>query len=139
MTTSTAHLRIARPTDDIEALLPFYCNGLGFKVLLRFKEHDGFDGVMLGPPGANAAYHLEFTSKAGHTAGKAPTQDNLLVFYLPESDVYYAATLRMKEEGFEPVASFNPYWDKFGMTFQDADGYRVVLANLAAPLGRPGA
>jgi len=139
MTTSAAHLRIGRPTDDIEALLPFYCNGLGFKLFLRFKEHDGFDGVMLTPPGANAGYHLEFTSKAGHAAGKAPTQDNLLVLYLPESHVYRAATLRMKENGFDPVASFNPYWDKFGETFEDADGYRVVLANMAVPLARPDA
>ncbi|KAG5935598.1 hypothetical protein E4U53_000409 [Claviceps sorghi] len=136
MTTSAAHVRIARPTDDIEALLPFYCNGLGFKLFLRFKEHDGFDGVMLSPPGAGAGYHLEFTSKVGHSAGKAPTQDNLLVFYLPETDAYHAATLRMREEGFEPVVSFNPYWDKFGETFEDADGYRVVLANMAAPTGR---
>ncbi|KAG5982847.1 hypothetical protein E4U55_001254 [Claviceps digitariae] len=134
MTTTSAHLRIARPTDNIEALLPFYCNGLGFKLFNEFKGHDGFDGVMLAPPGTNPGYHLEFTSKAGHTVGKAPTQDNLLVLYLTELDVYHAAVLRMKEEGFAPVASFNPYWDKFGQTFEDADGYRVVLANLNSPL-----
>ncbi|KAG6005983.1 hypothetical protein E4U21_007476 [Claviceps maximensis] len=147
MTTSTAHLRIARPTDDIQALLSFYCNGLGFKLVERFKNHNGFDGVMLTPPSfasdsapgtdadASAGYHLEFTTKMGHIAGKAPTQDNLLVFYLPVSSVYRAATLRMRQNGFDPVVSFNPYWTKFGETFEDADGYRVVLANMSAPLG----
>ena len=45
-------------------------------------DHDGFDGVMLGHPGEQ--YHLEFTRKQGHEAGRAPTEDNLLVFYLPE-------------------------------------------------------
>ncbi|KAG5927774.1 hypothetical protein E4U42_001821 [Claviceps africana] len=51
---SGAHVRIARLTDDIEALLPFYCNGLGFNLFLRFRDHDGFDGAMLRPPDANA-------------------------------------------------------------------------------------
>jgi hypothetical protein len=29
------------------------------------------------------------------------------------------------------VASFNPYWDRHGRTFADADGYRVVIQNQA--------
>src|SRR5262245_60103169 len=61
-----AHLRVARPTDDLAALVPFYRDGLGFEVLFSFTDHDGFDGVMLGRKGA--AYHLEFTRKAGHKA-----------------------------------------------------------------------
>ena len=69
-----AHLRVARPTDDLDAVVRFYRDGLGFTVLAEFRDHDGFDGVMLGQPGA--AYHLEFTRKRGHEAGKAPTQDN---------------------------------------------------------------
>ncbi|EFY86404.1 hypothetical protein J3459_022420 [Metarhizium acridum] len=132
MALATAHLRVARPTDNVDALLPFYCDGLGFQVLLRFKGHDGFNGVMLGH--RNAAYHLEFTSKTGHEAGTAPTQDNLLVFYLADSEPYRAAVSSMERSGFSPVASFNPYWDKCGTTFEDADGYRIVLANMAAPI-----
>ncbi len=27
------------------------------------------------------------------------------------------------------VASFNPYWDACGQTFEDPDGYRIVLQN----------
>jgi hypothetical protein len=30
---------------------------------------------------------------------------------------------------YEPVPSFNPYWDRAGRTFEDPDGYRVVLQN----------
>lgn len=75
-----AHLRVARPTDNIDALVPFYRDGLGFKILLRFGSHEGFDGVMLGLPGE--AYHLEFITKAGHVFGKAPSHEHLLVFYL---------------------------------------------------------
>jgi catechol 2,3-dioxygenase-like lactoylglutathione lyase family enzyme len=118
-------LRVARPTDDIEALLPFYRDGLGLKVLFQFQDHDGFDGVMLGRPGA--PYHFEFTTAHGHRAGRAPTQDNLLVFYVPDQDEWEQAIRKMESAGFAPVASFNPYWDVSGRTFEDPDGYRIVI------------
>ena len=68
---TTTKLRVARPTDDLEAVAKFYRDGLGFTELYRFADHDGFDGVMLGLPGA--PYHLEFTRAHGHRAGTAPT------------------------------------------------------------------
>ena len=76
-------LRIARPSDDPNGLLRFYRDGLGLTVLDQFENHDGFDGVMLGQEGA--PYHFEFTKKHGHLAGRAPTEDNLLVFYFPNT------------------------------------------------------
>ena len=45
-------LRVARPSDDLDALLRFYRDGLGLELLGGFEGHDGFDGVMLGHPGA---------------------------------------------------------------------------------------
>jgi len=122
-----AHLRVARPSDDLEAVVRFYRDGLGFEVLYEFRDHDGFDGVMLGRRGA--AYHLEFTRKAGHRVGRAPTDDNLLVFYLPGKAEWAAAVARLRDAGHRPVAAFNPYWDRSGLTFEDPDGYRVVLQN----------
>jgi catechol 2,3-dioxygenase-like lactoylglutathione lyase family enzyme len=122
-------LRVARPSDNLDALLPFYVDGLGFEVLYRFGGHDEFDGFMVGHPGHR--YHLEFTHHRGHRVGRAPTQDNLLVLYLPDQAVYQAAVARMKAAGFAPVTSYNPYWDEGGVTFEDADGYRVVLTSRA--------
>lgn len=124
---ATAHLRVAHPTDDLDAVVRFYRDGLGFAVISNFTDHEGFDGEMLGHPGAG--YHLEFTRKAGHAAGKAPTQDNLLVFYLPDAGDWTALVGRMRAVGYAPVPSFNPYWDRRGKTFEDPDGYRVVLQN----------
>jgi len=121
----TTKLRVARPTDDLEAVAKFYRDGLGFVELYRFVDHDGFDGVMLGQPGA--PYHLEFTRAHGHRAGRAPTQDNLLVFYLPDAGEWQAAVSRFKRAGYEAVPAFNPYWDRLGVTFEDPDGYRLVL------------
>lgn len=126
-----AHLRIARPTDRMGEVVGFYRDGLGFEVLGSFEDHEGFDGVMLGPRGA--PYHLEFTRRRGHAAGRAPTRENLLVFYLPDGDAWRAAVERMRARGHEPVESDNPYWDARGRTFEDPDGYRVVLQNAAWP------
>jgi catechol 2,3-dioxygenase-like lactoylglutathione lyase family enzyme len=126
-----AHLRVARPSDDLDAVVRFYRDGLGFDILFEFRDHDGFDGVMLGRKGA--AFHLEFTRKAGHRAGKAPTQDNLLVFYLPERAAWQQAVDRLVQHGYQPVPAFNPYWDRRGLTFADPDGYRVVLQNATWP------
>jgi len=124
-----AHLRIARPSDDLAGLVHFYRDGLGLDVIGEFKNHDGFDGVMLGRKGA--AFHLEFTRKAGHEAGKAPTEDNLLVFYVPDVQERKTAVARLERIGCKPVKAFNPYWDRHGKTFEDPEGYRVVLQNAA--------
>ena len=122
-------LRVARPTDNLPALLRFYCDGLGLEQLTSFAGPNGFDGVMLGHP--NAPYHLEFTHQPGHVVGRAPTPDNLLVFYLPEQADWQAAVRRMAAAGFAPVPSYNPYWDALGRTYEDPDGYRVVLQHAA--------
>lgn len=122
-------LRVARPTDHVDEVVRFYSDGLGLTKLGSFEDHQGFDGVMLGVPGAS--YHLEFTQRRGHAAGCAPTRENLLVFYLRDESQWQAAVDRMIAAGYEPVSSFNPYWDRAGRTFEDPDGYRVVLQNAA--------
>ena len=86
-------LRIARPTGHFDEAVRFYTEGIGLTVLGSFEDHEGFDGVMLGF--ASAPYHLEFTRKPGHMAGRAPTEDNLLVFYLPDKQVWQAAVDQM--------------------------------------------
>ena len=82
----------------------------------------------LGSARSNGAT-IELTRKLGHVAGSAPSEDNLLVFYLPDAAEWQEAVNRMLAAGYEPVRSFNPYWDCAGRTFQDPDGYRVVLQN----------
>ena len=68
------HLRVARPTNDLNALFrsstsaywitaASYCDGLGFSVVGEFRDHEGLDGVMLGQPGE--PYHLEFNGIRG--------------------------------------------------------------------------
>jgi prolyl oligopeptidase len=35
------------------------------------------------------------------------------------------------EAGFREVPSFNPYWMQQGRTFEDRDGYRLVIERAA--------
>ena len=123
-----AHLRVARATDNLAKVVRFYCDGLGFEVLGSFEDHDGFDGVMLGHPGDS--YHLEFTRRRGEQVGRA-TEENLLVFYLPHRAEWELAIDRIEQQGHRRVTPANPYWDRSGATFEDPDGYRIVLENAA--------
>ncbi|HUL67639.1 MAG TPA: VOC family protein [Burkholderiaceae bacterium] len=104
-----------------------YRRGLGLRVVGSFEDHEGFDGVMLGAAGAD--YHFEFTRCRTHPIAPAPTPEDLLVLYLPAQADWQSACERMVSAGFRPVASFNPYWETHGRTYQDGDGYRVVLQN----------
>jgi hypothetical protein len=106
-----------------------YQNGLGLIEIGRFENHDGFDGVMLGGPGLN--YHFEFTYCRAHPLLPSPTPEDLIVFYLPEPTDWHKACASMLHAGFAEVVSFNPYWRERGRTFEDPDGYRVVLEQAA--------
>ncbi|HEY7712957.1 MAG TPA: VOC family protein [Candidatus Binatia bacterium] len=119
------HLRIARPVSDIARTKDMYCRGLGLRFIGSFEDHDGFDGVMLGMAGAN--YHFEFTHCRKHPVHPAPTIEDLAVFYIPAESEWEAACARMLAAGFKQVTAFNPYWEIRGRTYEDHDGYRIVL------------
>ncbi len=122
-----AKLRIARPVSDISQTERMYCRALGFVVLSRFHDHEGFSGVMLGSAGMD--YHFEFTECRSHPVAASPTPEDLLVFYVPLRDEWESACTRLIENGFVRLKSFNPYWEVQGQTFADKDGYRVVMQN----------
>ena len=126
MRVAEAKLRIARPTDRLAAVERFWRDGLGFERLDGFEDHAGFDGVILGRPGA--PWHLEFTHRRGHAAPGAPSPEHLMVFYLPDADDWRSAVDRLRAVAGDPVEPGNPYWAR-GATFADPDGYRVTLMN----------
>jgi catechol 2,3-dioxygenase-like lactoylglutathione lyase family enzyme len=121
------HLRIARPVSDLPRTTAMYCAGLGLRVLGSFQDHQGFDGAMIGRAGSS--YHFELTHCRSHPVAPSPTSEDLAVFYVPDTGEWQSACDSMLVAGFRQVASFNPYWDVRGRTFEDPDGYRVVLQN----------
>ena len=124
-------LRIARPVADLLRSERMYLAGLGLRRLGGFTDHAGFDGVMLGLPGAG--YHFEFTSCPAHPVAPTPTAEDLVVLYLPDGAAWEQRCAAMLAAGFRAVPSLNPYWDQRGRTFEDGDGYRVVLQNAGWP------
>ena len=119
------HLRIARPVTDLAYTADMYCHGLALRVLASFRDHDGFDGIVVGSPEAD--YHFEFTRSRGHPITPSPTPEDLLVFYYPSKPEWRVACERMDAAGFQVVGACNPYWDARGRSYADAAGYRVVL------------
>jgi len=129
-------LRVARPTDQLDAIVQMYVDGLGFERLGGFADHDGFDGVMVGHP--HLPYHFEFTHEHGVTVGAAPTEEHLLVFYVDDDDEGFAARCaQLLSAGFVERPPHNPYWARQGRTFADVDGYGVVLVQGRWPPAAP--
>lgn len=120
-------LRIARPVTDLNKSIRMYCNGLVLDVIASFEDHHGFGGAILGKDGL--PYHFEMTFCKTHPITPSPTKEDFLVLYVPNFDKWHDRCNLLLEFGFIIVNPFNPYWDKVGKTFQDHDGYRIVLQN----------
>lgn len=119
------HLRVARPVTNLTRSIDLYKRGLGLSLIGRFTDHEGFDGGMLGMVGAD--YHFEFVYYRKHPVQPNPTAEDLTVFYIPDAAEWEERCGKMIDAGFLEVDSFNPYWAERGRTFQDPDGYRIVL------------
>jgi catechol 2,3-dioxygenase-like lactoylglutathione lyase family enzyme len=114
-------VRVARHTERLEEVVVFYRDGLGLPEIGRFRDHDGYDGVFLDIPGTGA--HLELTA-GGRQGAPTPHSESLLVLYVGDDAAVEAIAARI---GTEPVTPANPYWATHGLTFEDPDGFRVVL------------
>jgi len=124
--TPASHLRVARPSRDLEAAERFWAGGLGLSVLYRADAAGGHALLMVGWPGA--AWHLELVGDPIAT----PTEEDLLVLYLdgePDEELIG----RLVQAGGTRVPARNPYWDEWGVTIADPDGYRLVLSSRSWP------
>lgn len=124
-------MRIVRATSNLKQTVEMYKTGLNYKILYEFKNHDGFDGVMLGHE--NWPYHLEFTNyqRDDSINGEhyTPNPEDALVFYCKGIKAWSEQCERMNLAGFKLVIAQNPYWNKNGEVFQDKEGHNIILAN----------
>ncbi|WP_413799319.1 VOC family protein [Streptomyces iranensis] len=122
-----SHIRIARPSRDLAAAERFWCAGLGLSVVYRAEGGDRageHDLLMVGR--SDASWHLELVHEAAHPVEPRPTEEDLLVIYLDEP-VPEELVDRLTRHGGTRVTSPNPYWNEWGVTVEDPDGYRLVL------------
>ena len=85
---------------------------------------------MVGWP--DAAWHLELVGDPEDETPAAPTEEDLLVLYLG-GEVDAELVGRLVEAGGVRVSARNPYWDTWGVTLADPDGYQLVLSTLSWP------
>ncbi|KAF3390270.1 putative protein YycE [Penicillium rolfsii] len=127
----TSHIRIARPSRSLDAAERFWKGGLGLSVIWRSGPAENVEGghelLMLGWPGAS--WHLELVQvheEDGVDMQPRPTEEDLLVIYL-DGQIDPATVDTLVEAGGKQVESKNPYWNTWGVTLEDPDGYRFVL------------
>lgn len=129
MQTLASHpVRLARPSRDLAAAERFWVDGAGLEVLWRTGEvADGeHELLMVGPPGG--AWHLELVADPETAEAARPTEEDLLVVYLGE-DPSPELLERLVDHGGRRVVARNPYWERWGVTVVDPDGYRLVLSS----------
>lgn len=121
-------IRLARPSRDLEAAHRFWVEGLGLEVLWASgpEAEGGHALLMLGARGA--AWHLELVGDPIAHAQARSGPDDLLVLYLGAT-FDSAAVGRLVDHGGNRVTSPNPYWERWGATVTDPDGYRLVLSH----------
>ncbi|MEU9036149.1 VOC family protein [Streptomyces sp. NPDC048352] len=128
MIDAQTHVRVARPSRDLEAAERFYVDGLRLDVLWRTAGHvpGEHDLLMVGPAGGG--WHFELTLDPDDPVEPSPTVDDLFVVYLGQAPDE-ALVRRLVACGGTVVPSHNPYWDEYGVTVADPDGYRLVLCS----------
>ncbi|MCX4779064.1 VOC family protein [Streptomyces sp. NBC_01264] len=128
MIDSRAHIRIARPSLDLAAAERFYVGGLGLDVQWRSTERVSgeHDLLMVGPLGGG--WHFELTHDPENPVAPSPTPEDLFVVYLGEAPDE-ALVARLVEHGGTRTPAHNPYWDTYGVTVTDPDGYQLVLSS----------
>ncbi|WP_395359746.1 VOC family protein [Streptomyces sp. YH02] len=122
------HIRVARPSRDLAAAERFYVDGLGLEVQWRTTERVSghHDLLMVGPKGGG--WHFELTRDPERPVEPSPTVEDLFVVYLG-APVEEVQVERLLAAGGTRVAAHNPYWDEFGVTVEDPDGYQLVLCS----------
>lgn len=122
------HVRVARRSRDLAAAERFYVDGLGLEV--QWRSTDPAPGehelLMVGPAGGG--WHFELTRDPRQPLEPTPTVDDLFVVYLG-APVEEEQVERLLAAGGTRVPAHNPYWDEWGVTVADPDGYRLVLCS----------
>lgn len=118
-------LRVARHTTNLDAIRKFYQGILGLEIIGTFESHGSYSGLFLGLK--DQSWHLEFTV-SDKVPDHKPDEDDLLVFYTDTEAQYHKLVQRFAAEGIEPVNPKNSYWNENATTYQDPDGFRVVIS-----------
>jgi catechol 2,3-dioxygenase-like lactoylglutathione lyase family enzyme len=122
-------LRVARHTNNLEAIETFYTNILGFERIGGFQNHNSYDGVFIGKTGLD--WHFEFTQSETKT-NYIFDEDDIIVLYPTTLSEYKTLLNNILQNNIPIIEAVNPYWNENGRMFSDPDGYRIVISPLKA-------
>jgi catechol 2,3-dioxygenase-like lactoylglutathione lyase family enzyme len=121
--------RFARHTNNLEKIVTFYVNILGFERLGGFQDHNNYDGAFIGK--ADLDWHFEFT-ESNDKANHHFDEDDAIVLY-PSTILEYNIMLdSVSKNNITIITAKNPYWNENGKMFLDPDGFRIVISPLRA-------
>jgi catechol 2,3-dioxygenase-like lactoylglutathione lyase family enzyme len=127
MSPDSSHtLRIARPTADISRARSFWVDALGMEAIWgKDADSHGHALLMVGFP--DARWHLELIEDLDAARRARPSDEDQLVLYLGEAPDPDLLERFAAADG--TLAAGNDYWERWGVTVVDPDGYRLVLSH----------
>lgn len=128
----SSHLRVARPSRDLARSERFWVNGLGLDVLYRTGTDAEGDHALLMLGWPTAAWHLELVGDPASETPPSSTDEDLLVLYVG-GVIDEGAVDQLVRAGGRQIPARNTYWDRWGVTIVDPDGYRLVLSHRSWP------
>lgn len=118
-------MRVAHPTNDIERAVNFWSHVIGFEILSRFENHDGYDGAILGFP--DTQWELEVTRHSSGLPRPTPTDEDIIALYLDRDEANEIID-RLRLAGHPQMKHPNPYWQAMGASAHtDPDGYTLII------------
>lgn len=122
-------LRVARHTNNLEAIENFYVDVLGFEQLGGFQNHNNYDGLFIGKSGLD--WHFEFTQSDSKAKLNFDEEDVIVLYPKTISD-YNNLINKLIHHNISTITAINPFWNENGKMIQDPDGYRIVISPLKA-------
>ncbi|MBS7253897.1 VOC family protein [Flavobacterium branchiicola] len=122
-------LRVARHTNNLEAIENFYVDVLGFEQLGGFQNHNNYDGLFIGKSGLD--WHFEFTQSDAKAKLNFDEEDVIVLYPKTISD-YNELIDKLIHHNISTITAINPFWNENGKMIQDPDGYRIVISPLKA-------
>lgn len=117
-------VRVARRTVRLEECTAFYRDVLGLPVIASFRDHDGYDGDVLGLP--DARVQLELVRTPSGAALPSQDDEDALVLYVEDLQPLRE---RLEHGGVAVRSAENPYWQRSGaFVVHDPEGRSVLLA-----------
>lgn len=123
-------LRVARHCQNLATMQHFYQELLELDHLGSFQNHQGYDGLFLGPNQGH--WHLEFTCSdepPEHTAD----EDDLLVLFFDKQQHLQHILQKLKQAGIQEEKAKNPYWNDKATLIKDPEGFGVILCYRPMP------